>query len=289
MSKQREIVASKLQEIKQDIDLSKEGVIDDNQSGMTVKNTFSEINREEKALEIQLEGKSKVEEALQQSKKYIGNYWSGKQKLEAYASKQSTSSSRRRKRSVEQNTSTILSKDERAALLEIYKIVEKLYKSRGALNPKLQTIAGEDAISLTLQSIPESKEFEKQLRQIDWTTQTEVKYTTVRPVGLGKKAKPDEWADWTKNPYSKFLESKDKFDELVNKLKTADSGLKTYLSRNRLNGLAALLRGPQAVRTAYSGRAQYDKQLGAARSDFANMVGLKLLIWMGQHGKQSLS
>ncbi|CCE66888.1 hypothetical protein [Candidatus Mycoplasma haematominutum] len=283
VSKQREIVASKLQEIKQDIDLAQGGVIDDKQSGMTVKDTFSEIVKEDKTLKLDKTSEAKFAAARGKAQKHLDNFRSGKTKLDAYVLQSSAQSPRRRKRSApSQNAHSPLTHEERKAFFEMYKIVEELEKEQENLLPQLASITGTPATAIPLKSKPKSSELQSKLTQINWNNSGEVRYSTERKGGYGKPDTPNSWLDWNSNPFKSFFSEAQEYTELIDKLKKFEKDRDSYISGRRLWGLIATGIGPGTVHSTYSGLGKYEGNLSAVKEEFSNKVALKFLEWMGQ-------
>ncbi|WP_043902132.1 hypothetical protein [Candidatus Mycoplasma haematominutum] len=211
-------------------------------------------------------------------------YISGREKVERFA-QSLESKPRRSRRSVQAQEYPKLSQEERESLLEMYKLFEDLEKERNKLAPKFNELDQTSSINLETSNRPNRSELESKLRQLRWSTQSEIEYTTERAAPYGKPKIPNSWLDWSKNPYKLFLESSSEYTTLIDKMTKASQDRDRYLQRQLPWGFFSTLIGPGTVKSTYSAKNSFDSKVSAARADFSNKVALKLLVWMDQHKK----
>ncbi|CCE66899.1 hypothetical protein [Candidatus Mycoplasma haematominutum] len=287
LTTQREVVATELINTESSIDLTSKEEIRDSNAGTTINTTFSEINRETQTLTLERESKSKVDSTRAVSSKHLSNYLKGKSKMDSYLQAQQIKSAKRKRRAVQITESAPnLTRVEREAFLEMLKLYQKLEEDKDTFVPRLQKIEGVEAKPSTpTKRYPRSTEIEQKLREIDWTTRDEVKYTLERSRSYGRSARSSSesrWDNWENNPYQLFLDNKSVYDGVVQNVKQAEKARDDYLAAHRLTGLLSIFGGSTTVNSAYSAKAVYDRRITAAKSDIALKVAAKLLSWMNQ-------
>ncbi|CCE66893.1 hypothetical protein [Candidatus Mycoplasma haematominutum] len=275
--------------MKEAIDLSAQSTVGNEKLGQDIKTTFSEIEKEDKTSKLNSESESKFREVYKKAEKHLKDYLKGKAKMEAYVSLTQSQGTRRKKRSVSSTNYSPLTREERTALSEMYKFFEELELKQKEFLPKLYGIEGREAPTVVVSPKPRSSELSSHLNQIGWVSQAQVRYTTERPGGYGKKNTPNHWVNWEKNPYKPFLSQVSEYTELVNQVKQAEQNRNSYISGQRWKGVLALLAGPGSVRSTYAGANSYNNYLQLAQEEFSNKVALKFLEWMNQLQRDSKS
>ncbi|CCE66848.1 hypothetical protein [Candidatus Mycoplasma haematominutum] len=269
---------SSLDSINGAVNFTDEKDIDHKFKDLNIQDIYMEAEKEEKTLTLREKGKVKVRESLSKVQKHLPNYQTGKTKFDRWLQMQSKSS--RRKRAAAHNSFLSLTRDERTALLEMFKEFEKLEGKQSILIPQLAEIDSNLAGVAAAQKVkPKSVEIERKLREINWMTGSKIKYTqpTVRKRrwGASSPALPD-WKKWELNPFNLFLENQSIYTSLIRKVEQAKQN-KQYQQRSEV-----FSRGIQAKFWPSSQTQEFQQRIERAEEDITFQVASRLLSWMNQ-------
>ncbi|CCE66846.1 hypothetical protein [Candidatus Mycoplasma haematominutum] len=251
------------------VDMMQEPIAENSIASCTAKTIAQEAEHEQKILKFQEESQTPYSQVKQEASKYLTPYNSGKKKLEAFLGKI---------RGKNQNIRVDkLSKLERLAFLEMYRLFEKLESARELLIPSFQEIANVDAIYSISKDRPKIEKIQSQLREMSWTARDQIIYSdTTSKTRWPRRASPSKWDNWTSNPFNLFLSNKREYDDLVNKVKSAQQKLERQKQTDTFH------RGRQ-MRVWLSPQAlAIQAQVDEAKANLEMKVAASMLGWINQ-------
>ncbi|CCE66891.1 hypothetical protein MHM_03730 [Candidatus Mycoplasma haemominutum 'Birmingham 1'] len=277
----RELKQTELENVEiQKIDLESQSRVNESDQGATIGSIYSENKKEGEVLALDHESMESTREFQTKSSIYLADYLSAKEKLSAFASRKGGAPRRSRRAASPSTSSLKLTKKERTAVWELYKLFEQIESKKKELTPKLQQIDEQVVITESTRSRPSRSALEPSLAKMKWTTQENITYQNDPPRGrIGARSASNTsgyWNVWTNNPFQSFV-SESSYQALIAEIKRLEQadkqqGRQGIMQRGMYNTIYHPTEQARLIKS----------KLQEAREAVANTVALKFLEWMEQ-------